>query len=172
MATTAPPTSASNGELIRWAFEVLNGRDVTPLRRFWNDATVERFPDRTCRGADEIASYFESVFAALPDFHMRVESLVEQGDDVFVHWHLTGTHTGAPYQGIGPSGRAIALDGIDHFVLRDGAVVSNFVVYDQLQFARQVGLMPPDGSAADRALKTAFNGKTELTRLIKERVTR
>ncbi len=170
--TTAPPTDVSNGELIRWAFEILNGGDVTPLRGFWNADTVERFPDATCRGADEIAAYFEGVFAALPDFHMRVDSLVEQGDDVFVHWHLTGTHTGAPFSGIAATGREVAIDGIDHFVLRSGTVVSNFVVFDQMQFARQIGLLPPDGSAADRAMKTAFNGKTELVRRVRARTSR
>ncbi len=170
MATsTSAPTGVSNGELIRWAFERLNDRDVTELRQFWNAETVERFPDATCTGSEEIAAYFETVFAALPDFHMRVDSLVEQGDDVFVHWHLTGTHSGAQFQGLAPTGRPIALDGIDHFVLRDGAVISNFVVYDQMQFARQIGLLPSDGSTADRAMKTAFNGKTELVRLVRER---
>jgi hypothetical protein len=38
--------------------------------------------------------------------------------------------------------------------------VSNFVVYDQMQFDQQVGLMPSEGSAADRTLKGAFNTKT------------
>jgi predicted ester cyclase len=173
MATTSsPPTGVSNGELIRWAFDRLNERDVTPLRPFWSAETVERFPDATCRGSDEIAAYFEGVFAALPDFHMRVESLAEQGDDVFVHWHLTGTHSGAPFSGIAATGRPVAIDGIDHFVLRDGTVVSNFVVFDQMQFARQIGLLPEDGSAGDRAMKAAFNGKTELVRRVRERTAR
>ena len=171
--TTAPPTGVSKGELVRWAFEKLNERDTAPLRRFWGPDTVERFPDATCRGSEEIAAYFDGVFAALPDFHMRVESLVESGDDVFVHWHLTGTHSGAPFSGIASTGRAVAIDGIDHFVLReDGTVVSNFVVFDQMQFARQIGLLPPDGSAADRAMKAAFNGKTELVRRVRERTGR
>jgi predicted ester cyclase len=94
---------------------------------------------------------------------MEVVSLVEQGDDVFVHWLLTGTHTGGTFQGIEPTGRKIALDGIDHFVVRDGAVATNFVVFDQTQFARQIGMLPPDGSRADRAMKSAFNARSRLT---------
>jgi steroid delta-isomerase-like uncharacterized protein len=166
MAVATPPTQASNGELVRWAFEMLNERDVKPLKQFWTDATVERFPDKTCRGAEEIAAYFEDAFAAIPDFHMDVVALVEQGDDVFVHWHLTGTHSG-PIMGIEPTGQALAIDGIDHFVLRDGKVVSNFVVFDQMQYARQLGMMPPDGSTADKALKSAFNARTKLRQRLK-----
>jgi steroid delta-isomerase-like uncharacterized protein len=168
MAATSPPTTASNGELVRWAFEILNTRDVTPLREFWTDDIVDRFPDRTCRGADEIADYFEQVFAALPDFHMEVCDVAEQDEHVFVRWHLTGTHTGGAIQGIEATGRSIALDGIDHCVLRDGKVVSNQIVFDQMSWARQIGLMPGDGSGADRALKAAFNAKTMLEKKIRE----
>jgi predicted ester cyclase len=100
----------------------------------------------------------------MPDWDMQVVTIAEQGDDVFVHWHLTGTHSGGPFQGIEPTGRRLELDGMDHFVLRDGVVVSNFVVFDQMQFARQVGLIPADGSRADRGMKAAFNAKSRLLR--------
>jgi len=169
MAVATPPTGVSNGELIRWAFGVINGHDITPLRAFWTDATVERFPDRTCHGEEAIAGYFTDLFAALPDVHMDVTKIVEQGEDVFVHWHLTATHTGAPLQGVLPTGRALAVDGIDHFIVRDGTVVSNFVVFDQMQFAHQIGLLPPDGSAGDRAVKAAFNAKTRLRARLRRR---
>src|SRR3954471_4489243 len=166
MTTAALPKQASNGELVRWAFERLNDHDVAPLKEFWTDDTVEHFPDRTCRGAEEIAAYFEDTLRALPDFHMEIVSLVEQGDDVFVQWHLTGTHQG-PLLGIEPTGKRLAIDGIDHFVFRDGKVVSNFIVTDQLAYARQIGMMPPDGSAADRGMKAAFNARTRLARRLK-----
>jgi steroid delta-isomerase-like uncharacterized protein len=157
----APPTEASNADLVRWAFDRLNEHDVNPVKQFWTADTVERFPDRTCHGADEIATYFEEVFRAMPDFHMDVISVAEQGDDVFVHWHLTGVHRG-PLVGIEATGRMLSIDGMDHFVFRDGAVVSNFVVFDQMQYARQIGMMPADGSAADKSLKMAFNARTRL----------
>jgi steroid delta-isomerase-like uncharacterized protein len=159
--TMSPPQNATNGELIRWAFELLNQHDVSPLKQFWTADTVERFPDRTCRGPEEIAQYFEDAFTALPDFHMEILALSEQDEDVFVHWRLTGTHEG-PLQGIEPTGKKLLIDGMDHFVIRDGTVISNFVVFDQMQYARQLGLMPADGSAPDRALKSAFNLRTRF----------
>ncbi len=90
--------------------------------------------------------------------------LAAQDEDAFVQWRMTGTHSGTPWQGIVPTGRTVELDGIDHFVLRDGKVISNFVVFDQMQIARSVGMMPSDGSPADRAMKAAFNTKTRVTR--------
>ena len=169
MSLATPPASATNAELIRWAFGQLNTHDISVLRQFWTADTYERFPDRECRGADEIAAYFEGVFAAMPDFHMEVVNVAEQNEDVYVHWHMTGTHTGAPWSGIAPTGKRIEMDGIDHFVMRDGRVVSNFVVFDQTQFARAVGLLPPDGSAADRAMKAAFSARARLMARVRRR---
>ena len=167
-AAAAPPTTASNAELIRWAFGVLNSRDIEPLRPYWTPETVERFPDRTCRGGEEIGRYFTELFAAVPDFHMEVLHVVGEGDDVFVRWHLTGTHTGTAWAGIEPTGAKLELDGIDHFVVRDGKVVSNFVVFDQMEVGRAMGLLPPDGSAPDRALKAAFNAKNKVAARIRQ----
>jgi steroid delta-isomerase-like uncharacterized protein len=168
MATTLPPTDVSNAELVRWAFENINRRDTSLLKQVWTADTVERFPDRTCNGTEEIAAYFEEAFAAVPDWHMEVVAIAAQGDDVFVHWHLTGTHSG-PLLGIEPTGKPLAVDGMDHFVVRDGKIVSNFVVFDQMQYARQIGMMPPDGSSADKAVKRAFNVRTRLAQRLRRR---
>jgi steroid delta-isomerase-like uncharacterized protein len=169
VAVASPPTGVSNGELVRWAFSIMNERDVEPLRQLWSDDVVERFPTGTIHGPDAMAEYFRALFAALPDFHMRVVTIAETGEDVFVHWHLTGTQTGAPFEGIDPTGRRVAIDGMDHFVIRDGKVMTNFAVYDQMQFARQIGLLPPQDSRADRATKAAFNAKTRLLSRLRRR---
>lgn len=168
-ATATPlPTDVSNGELIRWSFETLNRRDLSALRPLWADDIVERFPDKTCRGHDEVLAYFEATFEAVSDWNMEVVALAEQGDDVFVQWRLTGIHSG-PLLGIAPTGKRLEIDGMDHFVLRDGKVVSNFVIVDQMQYARQIGMMPPDGSTADKGLKVAFNARTKLVEKLKQR---
>jgi steroid delta-isomerase-like uncharacterized protein len=157
----------SNAELVNALFDRLNAHDVPGLRELWVADGVERFPDRECNGVEEIARHFEALFGAVPDFHMEIQGMLEQGDQVFVRWRLTGTHTGASgFQGLDPTGKEIAVDGIDHITVRDGRLAHNFVVFDQMQFARQLGLLPPDGSAADRALKAAFNAKTKIADLI------
>jgi predicted ester cyclase len=166
MTAIAPPANATNTELLRWAFERLNAHDIESLRQCWTDATVEYFPDATCHGRDELAAYFTDKFEAIEGFNLEVIAIVGADDDVLVHWHLTGRHTGR-LLGIAPTGKSIEVDGIDHFVLRDGEVVTNTVVFDQMKFARQIGLLPPDGSTADRALKAAFNAKTKAVAKIK-----
>jgi len=154
-------TDLSNAELVRQTVAQIAGQDLDAARKVWTDATVERFPDRTCHGPDEIAAYFSDLYRAIEDFHVEVITIAGSGDDVFVQWRMTGRHTG-PVLGVAGTGRELAVDGQDHFVVRDGLVVSNFVIFDQMQFARQVGLLPADGSRADRALKAAFNARTAL----------
>ena len=138
------------------------------MSELWTEQTYQRFPDRVCHGTGEIRAYFDEVFAAIPDLAVEVLALNEQGDDVFVRWRLSGTQRGR-IQGLEGSGRRIRLDGVDHFTLRDGKIASNFVVYDQMQWARDIGVLPPDGSSADKAVKAAFNAKVRVQREIQAR---
>lgn len=161
MTALVPSAGASTTDLLRWVFDRLNEQDTASLRWFWTPATVEYFPDATCRGSDEVAAWFAEKFAAIKGFHLEVIAIAESGDGALVHWRMTGRHVGT-LLGLAGTGRAIELDGSDHFILHDRTVVTNTVVFDQMAFARQVGLLPPDRSPADRALKTAFNARTRL----------
>ena len=158
----------TNTELAQQIFDAINAHDTEALRAVWADDVEERFPDKTCRGKDELAAYFSDLFAALPDFHMEKVSSVEEGETVFARWRMTATHTGGQFNGIDVTGKAVSLDGFDQITFRDGKMVSNFVVFDQMDVGRQLGLLPPDGSPPDRALKAAFNAKTKVAELIRE----
>jgi len=159
---------ATNTDIALAVFEGINAHDTGALRETWAPDVTERFPDTTCHGPDELAQHFEGLFASMPDLRMEVVSHVEDGETVFVRWVLTGTHTGEPFAGIERTGASIRLDGMDQFTIRDGKVAENFVVFDQMEVGRQLGLLPPDGSAADRALKAAFNAKTKIAGAIRE----
>ena len=159
---------ATNSELAQQILDALTAHDLEALRGIWADDVVERFPDKTCRGKEELAAYFADLFAALPDFAMEKVSSVEQGETVFVRWRMTGTHTGAQFSGIDATGKAVALDGMDEITFRDGKMAHNFVVFDQMEVGRQLGLLPPDGSPPDRALKAAFNAKTKIAEAIRQ----
>lgn len=162
----APPNDVSNAQLVEWAFDRINAQDVDSLRNFWTTDTTVNFPTGTCRGAAEIAAYFDQVFAAVTDFAFELVSIAESGKDVLVHWHLTGRHVGT-FVGIAATGRRIDFEGFDHFVIEDGKVVTNTVRYDQMEFARQIKLLPPDGSVADRAMKAVFNAGTRVVGMVR-----
>ncbi|MBI5310887.1 MAG: ester cyclase, partial [Actinobacteria bacterium] len=154
-------------ELVRWTFGRINAHDIEAIKPLWRN-TVEHFPQGTRRGADDIADYFNETIGAMPDdFHLEIKALGTEGDNVFVRWEMTGTFNGGKFNGIAPTGARIELGGMDHFVIRDGGIVSNDVQFDQMNFARQLGMLPEDGTLADKALKSLFNLKTRAATAVK-----
>ncbi|MEJ2886774.1 ester cyclase [Actinomycetospora aeridis] len=152
-----PPADASPGAIIRWTIDVLNAHDAEPLRQVFAPDIRARYPTRTAHGRDEVVGFFSGLFAAVPDVAFTIQGMAAQEGDVFLRWRITGTHSGADWEGIAATGARVDLDGIDHFVVEDGRIASNFVVFDQMQFARQIGLLPADGSRVDVVLKRGFN---------------
>jgi steroid delta-isomerase-like uncharacterized protein len=152
-------------EIVRHVFEnVMNRHDVGDLRTYWADDLIEELPTGTYRGPDEMASYFAETFAALPDFQIEPEEIVGEDETVFVKWRVRGTFNGRPWQGIEPTGDRIELLGIDCFTFREGKITHNEAVFDQMSFARQIGMLPAQDSVGERTMRGAFNARTKLKR--------
>jgi steroid delta-isomerase-like uncharacterized protein len=122
---------------------------------------------------DEVVAWFRGLFDAVPDLHMEVEDVVVAGEPgherVTVRWRLTGTFSGSPYMGIEPTGRPVDIRGMDLLGIEDGRIAGNNVYYDQLTFARQIGMLPPEGSLGDRMMTNAFNLVTKGRAAVRER---
>ena len=153
----APPTGAGPAELVRWTFTVLNAHDPEALRQVLAPDVLDRLPTRTLRGADEVVSYHRDLLAALPDVAFTLVGLAEQDGEVFARWRMTGSHSGAALEDLEATGRRIDVDGIEHVVVADGRITSSFVVLDQAQVARQLGLLPAEGSRPEVGLRAVFN---------------
>jgi hypothetical protein len=63
----------------------------------------------------------------------------------------------------------VELRGVDFFEVEDGLLRRNTVFYDGASFARQIGMLPREGSLADRAMLRLFNLKTRLVRPFRKR---
>ena len=162
-STTSPAAVAQA------VFDAFNAHDIDAFRAIWADDVTERFPDGSVTGKDALGAYMQELFAALPDVRMEIVAMAEAGTDVFVQWKLTGTHTGAAFQGINTTGKSLALDGFDRITVRDGRMASNFVVFDRMQFGQQLGMLPADGSGQERAMKAAFNAAGALKQRLARR---
>jgi steroid delta-isomerase-like uncharacterized protein len=170
--TTTSHTGASLSERAREIFSaIFDDRDLSDPYRYWTDESVDHFlaAGRSVTGAQALAQWFRDLFASVPDWDLTVENTVDDGErQVVVQWHATGTFTGAPFLGIEATGRRVDIRGCDVIrVDENDKVVTNTVYYDGAEFARQVGLLPPRDSAADRAMLGAFNGLTKLKKRLR-----
>lgn len=168
---TAAETRTRAEQVARDYFEAVAARDTDLMATFWDPDGVEDIvPLGILRGPGEVKALFDETFAALPDSEMIVDSVIGDERIAAVQWRLSGTFSGGSFQGIDPTGRRIELRGCDCVEIReDGKIVRNTVYYDAMEFARAVGMMPPMDSAAERAMKTAFNGATRLRNAIRNR---
>ena len=57
-------------------------------------------------------------------------------------------------------------------VFEDNFLRRNDVYYDALSFARQIGLLPSEGSLPDRGMTAAFNTLARAKRFARQRLSR
>jgi steroid delta-isomerase-like uncharacterized protein len=157
-------------QTLRSYFDAIDNRDPDAIVAHWREDGVDDVvPVGVLRGRDEMRGYFEMLFAAVPDTRMTVTRLVAGEQSCAVEWRIEGTFDGAPYLGIEPTGKHVEMRGFDLFELEDGELVTCTGYFDGASFARQIGMLPADGSGADRAMKSAFNAMTKLRRAVAER---
>jgi predicted ester cyclase len=85
--------------------------------------------------------FWETAKRAFPDMQFTVDLLIEAGDLVVSNWTLTGTHSGAPYYDVPPSGKPITINGTAILRFRDGKVVEH---WGGPHCRKGVGLTPDD----------------------------
>jgi steroid delta-isomerase-like uncharacterized protein len=150
-------------EVARAAFEAVISKDPDAIVAQGAPGYVDDFVAvGEMRGHDEIRAFFRETFAAFPDFKMTVDRIVADESAAVVQWHVTGTFSGAPFQGILPTGRRVELRGVDVMEIADGLVQHNTIYYDGASFARQIGMLPTQGSRGEQVLTSLFNAKSQL----------
>jgi steroid delta-isomerase-like uncharacterized protein len=155
---------------VRSYFEAIAARDPKAIGQHWREDGVDDVvPLAVKRGRTEIEEMFREMFAAAPDLETTVHRVVAGEKQAAVEWRMRGTFDGASFQGIEPTGKPIDLRGLDMLEVEDGQIVSITGYYDGADFARQIGMLPPHDSGAERAMTSAFNAVTKLRRAVNER---
>lgn len=157
-------------EKVRAYYEAMNDRDVDAMVAHWAEDGVEDVvPIGVIRGREELRGFLSELFAAMPDASTTITRLIAGEQDCAVEWRLEGTFNGAPFLGIEPTGSRVELREVSVVELKDGEIVGITAYFDGASYARQIRMLPPDGSGADRAMKSAFNAVTKLRRAVAER---
>jgi glyoxylase-like metal-dependent hydrolase (beta-lactamase superfamily II) len=146
-------------------FEAIAARDVDSAVAFWAAGGREHVRGQVDVAAPEgVRAFIGGLMEAMPDMKMEVVGTTTEGERCAVQWKITGTFAGpASMSGVQPTGDPVTLEGVDVLTVRDGLVQANEAFPDGLGFARQIGLMPPQGSTSEQRLMGAFNIKTRVT---------
>lgn len=129
-----------------WMREAINGGNLAVVDELAHPGYVYRNPTEELRGAEAIKGLFAAYRAGFPDFHVRVDERVADGDRIVQAFTMTGTHRGE-FMGIPATGNAIDVHGIVMSRFADGKIVEEWEVIDQLAFLEQLGVVDlPDAS--------------------------
>ena len=100
--------------------------------------------NRDLYGIPAVTGQVIGLFAMLPDaswtpHHTCSVASVEGGVKIAVRWTMEGTHSGHGVLGA-PTGRPLFVMGMSHFHLRNGRVVEEWMIYDELALRIQLKL--------------------------------
>jgi ketosteroid isomerase-like protein len=167
MTATHDTEHASTESVARGVFAALDRRDLTGVASYLREDDVQDFlPIGVRTGRSAVLAVFAELFAAIPDLRMEVEDILVQGDKACVRWRLRGTFSAGSFQGIRATGRPLDIRGADAAIeVTDGLIARNTIFYDGAGFARAIGLLPVQGSLAERLLIGTFNLRTRLVGL-------
>jgi steroid delta-isomerase-like uncharacterized protein len=151
-------------------FDALGRHDVDAmLSRVHPDLVDDFVAVGVFRGVAQVRGFFDELLAAVPDFAIEVIGTVSDDERAVVQWRASGTFTGSAFQGIHATGRRVELRGCDIMQFTQGRVKHNTIYYDGLGFARQIGMLPREGSRADKAMAAAFNTRTDVVARLRRR---
>jgi glyoxylase-like metal-dependent hydrolase (beta-lactamase superfamily II)/predicted ester cyclase len=168
---TAPPQRIAKQprseaeEVARSYFAAINARELEAAVAMWAPEGRESVHGQgEYIGRDGLRTFIGGLLDAMPDMHTELLSTTAEGERCGVQWRTTGTFAGpGTLSGVAPTGHPLMLEGVDLLTVRDGLIQSNEVFMDTMAVPRQVGMMPPLGSGAERRLMSVFNLKTRLT---------
>ncbi|HSS59598.1 MAG TPA: ester cyclase, partial [Solirubrobacteraceae bacterium] len=114
---------------------------------------------------EESVAFFNEVFSAFPDWRFEVVELLVEGDGAAVRWRARGTFAGpGRFMGFEPNGARVDVQGMDMLRIRDGRIARNDAYMNGAELARQLGALPPQGSATEARMAAAFNLTTRVRR--------
>jgi steroid delta-isomerase-like uncharacterized protein len=134
--------SEQNKATIRRAYELINTGNLDAFSEVMsNDIVDHNAAPGQPAGIQGIRQTIGMFRAAFPDFHVKADDMLTDGNKVMARLTATGTHKGQ-FMGIPPTGKAFKMEGMEIFRVANGKVVDRWGVLDQMGMMTQLGLIP------------------------------
>ncbi len=134
-----------------------NGHDAAAIAPLldpeieWHDPALPA----PARGVAEVQAFMRDSWRGFPDLSFTSPEpsfRAIAGDQAVISWTMEGTCLGPiDPPGYAPTGRRIRVDGLDQWRFHEGRIRWYRAYYDAIDMARQLGIVPPAGSGAERA---------------------
>jgi hydroxyacylglutathione hydrolase len=158
-------TGSKAEAVARRYFEAIDAHDVQSAAAMWAPEGREDVRGQgVFIGPEGVREYIGSLMEAIPDLKMEIVDTTTEDERCALHWRFSGTFAGpGSFNGIAPTGHRMELEGVDVLTVRDGLIHANDAFTDTMAVPRQIGMMPPLGSSAERRMMGAFNVKTRVS---------
>ena len=144
VAQNKPHVAArKDGIAERW-IAAWNSHDPDKLTAiFTADVTYEDVPfSAVNHGSAELRKFAASEFEGVPDLRVELANSSIQGEHGSIEWTFSGTDAG-----IFKTGKQFSVRGVSIVTVKNGKISRNLDYYDVATLMKQVGLLPPEGSA-------------------------
>ncbi|MGH2889838.1 MAG: nuclear transport factor 2 family protein [Solirubrobacteraceae bacterium] len=160
---------ASASEIARRYFSALTAHDLDAAVACWRPGAIDRLVGTAELVApDGIRAYFGGLFDAFPDFGFEVLEVTSARGRTVIRWRAQATFAGpGSFQDFAPNNARMAIEGCDVVTVEDDLIVHNDAYVDSGDIARQLGLLPPAGSAAEVRLARLANLRTRAASLMR-----
>jgi hydroxyacylglutathione hydrolase len=158
----------STADIAKRYFAALSAHDLDSAVACWLPGSVDRLVGaQDLIAPDGVRQYFAMLFDAFPDFALEVLDTTTSRARTAVRWRATATFAGpGSFQGFAPNHARIVLEGCDVVSVQDGLIIHNDAYIDTGDLARQLGLLPAAGSAAEARLARLANLRTRAATAI------
>lgn len=122
------------------------------IKKVWNKADMEIFEQITSedftyhlggqppRNKIEMRHFVDEVHQAFPDWEVEIQEIITENDVVTVRWAGEVTHQGV-FHGIAPTGRKIAVSGINLYKIENDRIAREWEQMDSLGMIKQMGVI-------------------------------
>ena len=154
----------ATAEVAKQYFETLNAHDLDGAVQCWAPGGIDCLVGRQeLEAPGGVREYFTALFAAFPDWSFEVLDLTGSRNRVAVRWRGGGTFAGpSRFEGFEPNGALLEIEGCDVLTVSNDLIVRNYAYIDTGEVARQLGFLPPAGSASEARLAKLANVRTQI----------
>lgn len=120
--------------------EVINEGKISVLdSAYAPDVVLHTVPET--KGAVNAKAYYANYITGFSDRKFTVKETFAQGNKLTKYWVFKGKHTG-DFFGIPATGKTISVEGCTIATIINGKITEERDFFDNLEFLRQLGLMP------------------------------